>query len=275
MKEALSGAIFPGKCLSCGGFIPPDRHHRKDALISRLEPAAQTEYHVESVFSTLTGAFLCAACADDFMPAASPMCTCCGMVFKSRQGENHLCGDCTTEPKHFTTARAFGIYDRTLMNAVHALKYHGKTRIAHPLGQLLFLTFCAYWDVCEMDVVVPVPLHISRFRERGFNQSFLLIKNWYRIADAIGCDISHVRIEKDALVRSRRTAPQTGLGRQKRKANIHRAFSIPNPKKVRDKRVLLIDDVYTTGATVDECSKILLTGGGATRVDVLTLARAV
>lgn len=275
MKEALAEAIFPGKCLSCGRFMPAERHRRKDALSSGFLQSAQVFCDEKSAFSMLTGDFLCACCADDFIPVASPMCTCCGMVFKSRQGENHLCGNCTLEPRNFTTARAFGIYDRTLMHAVHALKYHGKTRIASPLGQLLFLTFRTHWKVCEMDAVVPVPLHIRRFRERGFNQSFLLIRDWHRMAESIGCDISHMRIEKDVLVRSRQTAPQTGLGRQKRKANMHGAFSIRNPEKVREKKVLLIDDVYTTGATVDECSKILLAKGGARRVDVLTLARAV
>ncbi|MCI0498766.1 MAG: hypothetical protein L0Y36_03665, partial [Planctomycetales bacterium] len=126
----------------------------------------------------------------------------------------------------------------------------------------------------RVDVVVPVPLHPSRLRNRGFNQVFLLMRSWKKRAKADALDLSAVQIEHNVLLRSANTAPQTNLGREERLTNIQNAFTIRMHQKIKDKAVLLVDDVYTTGATVNECARILLKGG-AKHVDVLTLARAV
>ena len=122
-------------------------------------------------------------------------------------------------------------------------------------------------------MVIPVPLHVKRLKKRGFNQSFLLVKDWGFYAKTFDIEFSHMQFNRHLLVRNRWTEPQTGLDRKKRKTNIKNAFRIRDVEKMNGKRVLLVDDVYTTGATADECSKVLL-GAGATQVDVLTLARA-
>jgi ComF family protein len=156
---------------------------------------------------------------------------------------------------------------------IHNFKYNGKIQLAKPLGAFLFAAFIHYWDICSIDLIIPVPLHIKRLRKRGFNQTFLLIRDWFRIAEDLNIKLSGIQIEKDLLVRNRWTKPQTGLNRKNRLTNIKNAFRIIDPEKVEKKRVLLVDDVYTTGATVNECAKVLL-NAAALKVEVLTLARA-
>ena len=129
-------------------------------------------------------------------------------------------------------------------------------------------------DTEKIDMVVPVPLHIRREKARGYNQVFLLVKGWSRLIRTLNIGAAPIMIDRRVLVRNRWTDPQTGLRRKKRLENLKNAFSIIDAAAVTEKRILLVDDVYTTGATVNECSRVLLRAG-AKQVDVLTLARAV
>ncbi len=194
-------------------------------------------------------------------------------MFKSREGEDHLCQNCVAAPRHFFRARAAGLYAGPLMQAVHRFKYHGDTHLAAPLGRLLFQTFREHFAMDPVDLILPVPLHRRKFKQRGFNQSFLLVRNWEKSAWAMDGERRSFSIARNELVRVRATSPQTGLGRNHRLANIRNAFQIAEPDKIKGKRILLVDDVYTTGATVDECARVLLKHQ-ARQVDVLTLARA-
>jgi ComF family protein len=193
------------------------------------------------------------------------LCSRCGIVFKSRQGEDHLCGRCLDRPGTFSRARAAGIYDRTLKSAIHALKFKATVSLALPLGALLQDTFQHYWTAGDIDVIAPVPLHQRRFRRRGFNQAYLLARRWQLPGETV--------VIRDLLVRTRATAPQTGLDRNQRRINIKDAVAVNRPGQSAGKRVLLVDDVLTTGATADACAGALLRDG-ARQVDVLTLARA-
>jgi ComF family protein len=194
-------------------------------------------------------------------------------VFKSREGADRICGACLKAPKRFGIARAAVIYERSFMVLIHCLKYKGKIQLARPLGILLFATFIKYWPINRIDLILPVPLHIKRLRTRGFNQSFLLLRDWSSFLETLNEQRPQVSVERHVLLRSKWTEPQTGLGRKQRMSNIKNAFSLGDLSRVQKKRILLVDDVYTTGATVDECAKVLLRGG-ARRVDVLTLARS-
>ena len=164
-------------------------------------------------------------------------------------------------------ARSVGIYERSLRTMIHRLKYGGKLQLARPLGKVLMATFLRYWDNDDIDLVVPVPLHRNRFRERGFNQAYLLVREWDGLS-------AGGRIAPRTLIRHRPTRPQTGLGKRGRIENIRDAFALSGGVSVTGKRVLLVDDVFTTGATAGECAGVLIEGG-ASRVDVLTLARSV
>jgi ComF family protein len=152
------------------------------------------------------------------------------------------------------------------MKAIHRLKYGGKTALARPLGALARATFCQSWNAGSIDLLLPVPLHMKRLRQRGFNQAYLVNKKW---AAQEG-----IPFDGFALSRSRWTEPQTTLARAERRKNVRGAFSLLHPDGVKGQRILLVDDVFTTGATVNECARVLMKGG-ARWVDVLTLARAV
>lgn len=273
MARALREAILPSKCLVCKSFFQPAMYENYNLLVKIFNDESILTYNKKSTFNKLMLPFLCSACSTSFVPVESPFCCICGIMFNSRIGDDHICGECITSPKKFRMARAVGVYEGTLMKTIQRLKYKGKIQLARPLGMLLFFAFIKYWNnKNRIDLIVPVPLHIKRFRKRGFNQAYLLIKEWLSFADAFNIKLPYSKIEKNAFIKNKQTEPQTGLDRKQRQANIKNAFSIGNSSKITGKTILLVDDVYTTGATANECAKVLL-NEGAKNVDVLTLAR--
>lgn len=153
---------------------------------------------------------------------------------------------------------SFGLYADTLATALNLFKFQGIKRLYRPLGDLL-----AEFDVSEFNALIPVPLSLSRLRERGFNQSLLLAK---ALSEKAGIPLIF-----DGLIKNKKTPPQTGLSAKERSANLKGAFSAE--RQFPGMKLLLIDDVMTTGATVSECSRELIKAG-ANEVVVLTLARA-
>jgi len=214
----------------------------------------------------------CPACMSRFRPISSPLCSRCGILFTSREGADHLCGDCISAPGHFARARAAGVYDGPLMAMVHSLKYKENTTLARPLSSLLYVAFQRFWKSESIDLVLPVPLHRKRMRRRGFNQAWLLIRDWPDRFQKTYGKACGIEVQNEYLFRHRPTAPQTGLGKHHRQHNILNAFSVTPAAGITGKRILLVDDVFTTGATVNECARVLL-AAGARQVDVLTLAR--
>jgi ComF family protein len=158
--------------------------------------------------------------------------------------------------------RAVVYFEGVLREALHQLKYRGHTALAEPLGDLM----AAYWaqHAIPADVVVPVPLHATRLRERGYNQAALLAR---ALARRVG-----LALDEQTLVRQRATAPQVDLDARQRKENVHDAFCC-SARTLAGQQVVLVDDVCTTGATLEACA-VALYEGGARSVQALTLARA-
>ena len=202
----------------------------------------------------------------------SPKCSVCGFMFESREGGDHACATCIGTPPAFGKAKAYGRYDGSLRAAIHLLKYRGKTYLAEPLGLLLFQEFVANWRPSDIDCIIPVPLHEKRLRRRGFNQTYQLIRKWPVYLEKMGGYDGHAKIAPGVLLRRKRTKAQVGMTRKERLTNMRGVFAVRSPSLAEGRRFLLIDDVFTTGATANECAKTLLKNGG-TAVDVLTLAQ--
>jgi ComF family protein len=188
------------------------------------------------------------------------------MPFVSGEVGTHLCGTCLTRRRYFTMARAFGLYQGSLQEAIHRWKYEGKTYLNPFFGKWMAEGFYRYWDADLFGLLIPVPLHKQRLRERGFNQALLLAK-----------ELSHrtgIPYLKRVLQKRRPTIPQANLSGKEREKGVRGVFLVIGREKVEGKSILLVDDVYTTGATVNECSKVLM-AAGAERVDVFTLAHAI
>ena len=169
--------------------------------------------------------------------------------------------------------RAFARYDGVVRDSIHCLKYRGKIQLARPLGFLLYSAFFQNFLASGPGLILPVPLHPSRLRERGFNQSFLLARQCVRAGTILGHGAGGWRVDPWIAERNVRTRSQAGLDREARQENVHGAFRIPDPSRVKGKPILLVDDVYTTGATARELGRELLMAG-AGRIDLLVLAMA-
>lgn len=205
---------------------------------------------------------LCPGCDALFsaQKISPPMCRICGDPFPDSAGPDRECGACIKTAPPFISARSAYIHDGAVQEAVHRFKYAGEVSLARPLGKLL----TRFPVPLLPHKVVPVPLHPKRLRERGFNQSLLLARE---ICGGLGLFLS-----KAGLERTRDTEKQTGLGADERKKNVAGAFRVRQPGSFKGMRVLLVDDVYTTGATIRECARALRKDGA--EVMALTLARA-
>ena len=196
-----------------------------------------------------------------------PVCPSCGLPMSSFQADSGcLCGDCILEPPAFSGARSFGYYIGELAMLARELKFHKRRNLTDLLVPFLFHAFQQAWDRDDFDTVTPVPLHPDRERKRGYNQAGLLARS---LASRIG-----IPYRDRLLIRKRSTLPQTGLTDSQRSANVRNAFGCVDPGQIAGRRILLIDDVMTTGATVSSASEALIRSG-ALRVSVLTLARTV
>jgi len=235
--------IFPPKCPICLKFLWNNAAKQGDRTIP-----------------------LCHACFEGFTEIRSPLCPVCRIPFASLSEEDHLCEDCLRKRPFFDALGAPYRYQGSIMEAIHQLKYVGKTYLVEALGPLL-ASFARDWLQGAADgVMMPVPLHPKRLRERRFNQSLLLARC---VASELGLDLDFL-----TLRRVRYTRRQTGLKSDERRRNVRNAFELVDPGKVRDRTVILVDDVATTGSTLNECARVLKRSG-CDKVVCLALARTV
>jgi ComF family protein len=216
--------------------------------------------------------YFCAGCWDEIQLVCHPLCNVCGRPFPDASGDDHTCGICLDRRPRFAAARAWARYPREeqqnhpLRQVVQKFKYGRKVALGKPLGRLMARDCQEFIEACRADLILPVPLHAKRLRWRGFNQSVLLARQIGRIY--------HVPMDPFVLLRAKDTTPQTQLSEEERRRNMRSAFAVHPEKSVKGKTILLVDDVYTSGATVNECSRTLKRAG-AKEVYVVTLARAV
>ena len=208
----------------------------------------------------------CGPCWAALPIGLDPGCPVCGEPFPGLAGA-FPCDGCRRHPPAYAFARAVARYQDGMREAIHAMKYGARPVVAAPLGRLLAEAAPGALPAPPgdwADGLVPVPLHPARLAERGFNQAELL---------AAPCAARwRVPVLGRALIRTRPTPPQTDLDAAARRTNVRNAFAVPRPAEIRGRRLLLVDDVLTTGATVGAAAQALREAGAAA-VGVLTLAR--
>lgn len=201
------------------------------------------------------GHWVCARCAPMVSAIGGAACDRCGAMRAER------CG-CAELPDAVVDVRSAMPFDGWVRTAIHALKYEGERARARHLGDLLLSIAPAASDV---DVIVPVPLHPRRHRDRGFNQAHLL-------AERVSSRLGHAEVI--TIGRRGSSLPQVGLGGDERRANVANAFFVPDGAGVAGRRVLLVDDVITTTSTMAACS-LALADAGAVSIRCVSVARAV
>jgi len=202
---------------------------------------------------------ICTECWQGILPYQGPGCQKCGRPLVSDYAI--VCEECIVDEPSFKRAASYGLYEGTLKKAINLLKYYGIKRLSHPLSDFLL-----HSGIPKVDAVIPVPLHEKRLRHREFNQSALIANH---IAKRAG-----VSLILDCLIKAKDTAHQVGLHSKERRRNIKNAFKIKNHHLIKGKKILLIDDVITTGATIRECSRVLAKAG-AGDIYVMTLAHGI
>lgn len=248
-------------------FFPPVCPLCEEALVdtsTNIEPNGSMDASTIDTPAPPHLTNLCRDCIDGFLKLRIniPYCSVCGIPFNAPSNGVHPCGECIKSPPPFETARSGFAYSGTVLDAIHLLKYNGRTTLSLPLGKF---AANAVESALTVDLVVPVPLHIKRLRQRGYNHSLLFARH---VAQRLS-----VPVDTTALKRTRPTVPQVELSASLRQTNVAGAFEVVKPDTVRDRRVLLVDDVLTTGATVRECARVLRKAGAS--VHVLTLARTI
>jgi ComF family protein len=245
VAESLFATLFPSDCRLCGAPL---------VNISRLP--------------------VCEECLSAMRPISGGVCATCGerlvspYAFSNERGEPR-CGLCRRLEPPFAKAAAYGSYDGGLRELIHLLKYEQVRPAANVLGRMLAEAIEDLQPSFGVTVLlVPVPLHAGKLRQRGFNQSELIARATLKLKPAGDRPV----LKANVLERRRETQSQTGLTRHQRRENIRGAFVVTKPDEVRGREILLVDDVFTTGTTVSECARILRRAG-ASKVLVATVAR--
>ena len=232
--KALIELIYPHKCPICYNFL-------KDSKKA-----------------------FCDECLKRFKRLLPPFCNICSVPFYGITENIHTCENCLRKRPHFESISSPYLYDDIIIKAVHLFKYQGKMSISKGFGILLSEFVKSWWNWDKEDfVIVPVPLNINKLRRRGFNQSLILAKYVAKVLD-IPIDYMNLRRTKD-------TVSQSLLKKNERKKNVKNAFKIMN-NVFKNKKIILVDDVVTTGATLNECARVLKKAG-AKEVKCLVFAR--
>jgi len=233
LSAALLDFLLPPRCPACNRRIS-DHHH------------------------------LCGTCFADLHFISDPKCQCCGMSFDIQVGDDPLCAACLADPPPYDWAASAMVYDQQSKAGILRMKHAGSLEYGPHFARLLLRLLQE--RACAPDMFVPVPLHARRLFVRGFNQSAEIARHLVPLTGAVSLPT--------ALVRRRNTPTQAGLTRRQRQRNVAGAFDL-NPRtadRLKGKTVILIDDVMTTGATIDACVRALRKAKPAT-IGVLTLAR--
>jgi ComF family protein len=242
LKEGILNLIYPLSCENCGSQIKESK-----------------------------GYAICNNCLSEIKLISEPYCYQCGKPFSAMVyfEKEAICADCLNKKNHFYYARSVTYYEGVVRKCIHLLKYKKQVKLVKLLGDLMvdYLKRNRFIDTGEIDLILPVPLYKDDYLRRGFNQSGLLAKY---IADYFSIPFS-----EDLLIKKRGNVSQVGLSKKERKSNVKNVYFLNSLAKLNNfSHILLVDDIYTTGATVEACCRELRKIG-IKKMFVLTLARGV
>ena len=213
----------------------------------------------------LSETYLCTTCGQKVEPLKAPLCLKCANPLPPYGSRLSTCAQCRSERRYFDRGFALVKYQDPVRTILHQVKFQKKLWLLKIFSEPLEQFSCST-QLKNYDVLIPVPLDTRRERERGFNQA-LMIAQILAGRNREGVPVRQI------LRKRKRTFPQSQLKRQERLSNLNGAFLVKKRGSVRGKQLLLIDDIFTTGSTINECAKILKEDG-AERVDFLTIARS-
>ncbi|PIE65149.1 MAG: amidophosphoribosyltransferase [Desulfobacterales bacterium] len=210
------------------------------------------------------GAHLCSRCSGFVTYIKSPRCQKCGCALEPAAGlEDRICGNCLRKPPAFDSVESLVCYREPVSGLLHRLKYHGDTSVISGICELASVVTVSE-QIRQCDLIIPVPLHRKRLKQRGLNQSLVLAAAIFQKEKS--------RIVPDLLIRKKNTKSQTGLDGAARRKNLRNVFQVKNVERIVGKRICVIDDVFTTGTTINECAKTLKKAG-AKQVHAWTFSR--
>lgn len=237
LLKGLRDLIYPNCCLACK---------------NRIKPCGAEQN------------FICAPCRDKIEMNLPPFCACCGRRLAKDSLVKNICSGCLKTKFHFDRAFSPCRYSGTIKKLIHEFKYAGRDYLGQSFGPIMNNFIKEYSLPVEyVDFIIPIPLHNSRLREREFNQAQIL-------SEQVGKEFNK-KVLTGVLIRNKATKTQTELNPEERRLNVEKSFYVTKPALVKNRNLLLIDDVFTTGATSSEAARSLKESGAGI-VFVMTLA---
>ncbi len=242
-----------------------DRCNRADEITSK---------DIQSVFSDLFDSYICPECLSDFFYIQKPYCRKCGKqllrsgIPEIRQKDpagtqGLLCRDCTAKERSFQECRCLAVYDDVMQEILTDIKYRGRKEYTHLLGLLAAKQLGPWIAAVRPDAFVPVPVHPERKQVRGYNQAELMAEELSRALYCTGIIGNRmISVRTDLLIRAKKTTAQKELNADQRLMNLQGAFAVTG-RITGHPRLMIIDDIYTTGSTLNACSEVLLRAGAA------------
>lgn len=235
-----------------------------ESFLELLYPEKNTCFICDIYDESIGDKYICSSCEGSIKKLVPPLCTKCSKPIDYNMSVL-LCPDCINDIKYFESSKSPFLYDGLIKNSIYSFKYYNKPYYYKLFGKLL-IDYMININYINFDYIISVPLHSTKMKKRGYNQSEL-------VAKYISSNLNIPYL--NALKRVKRTIKQSQKSKEDRRKNLKNAFSINNTKninKIKNSSVLIVDDVYTTGSTTNECSKTLI-NFGVNKVNVITIAR--
>lgn len=233
-----------------------------DSFLELVYPEKNTCFICDIYDEKIQDKYICPVCEKSIKKLEPPLCAKCSKPMDYSESSD-ICKECFSQERYFETSKSLYVYEGLIKKAIYSYKYYNKPYFYKLFGKML-LDYMISNNYTSFDFITSVPLHPSKMRKRGYNQSELLaryISNEFRIPYL------------DALKRTKKTLKQSEMSKEERRKNLKKAFAAKKcAEKAINSQVLLVDDIYTTGSTVEECSKVLI-DYGISKVYVITIAR--